>query len=153
LYHYGFRGKIFNLISSYLDGRKIETKLNGKISSPRTIDHGVPQGSVLGPLLFIPCINDLPNVSKFETTLFADDTNLHLSHNNINIPYSQVHQEISKSNNWMTNNKLSINYRKSNYVIVSNKTTNTSNFSVCINHNPIEKTDSVNYYSLFHSVI
>jgi len=85
LYHYGFRGKIFTFLSSYFDGRKIQTKLNGKISSPRTIDHGVPQGSVLGPLLFIIYINDLPNVFKFETTPFADDTNLHLSHNNINI--------------------------------------------------------------------
>ena len=68
---------------------------------------------------------------------FADDTNLHLSHHNINILQSQVNQEISKINQWMINNKLTINYKKSCYMIVNKRTLDTSNFNVSINHNKI----------------
>ena len=59
-------------------------------------EHGVPQGSVLRPLLFSLYVNDQPNVSNFETTLFADDTNLHISHNTIKILQSVVTNEIKK---------------------------------------------------------
>ena len=53
-------------------------KINDKLSSLRPVKYGVPQGSVLEPLLFLLHVNDLPNVYKYETTLFADDTTLHL---------------------------------------------------------------------------
>jgi len=59
------------------------TKIKGNVSNFYEVEYGVPQGSVLGPLLFSLYVNDLLNVSKFETTLFANDTNLHLSHQNI----------------------------------------------------------------------
>ena len=75
---------MFKLLTSYLSERYICVKIDGKVSSSRLLDHGIPQGSILGPLLFLFYINDLPNASNFETTLFADDTNLHLSHININ---------------------------------------------------------------------
>ena len=76
------------------------------ISKLCKIEYGVPQGSVLGPLLFSLYVNDLPNVSNFETTLFADDTNLHIFHNNINILQSVVKNEIKKIDTWMKLNKL-----------------------------------------------
>ena len=77
LYPYGFRGPAFILLKSYLTDRKICTKVGCNISKLCNIEHGVLQGSVLGPLLFSLFVNDLPNVSNFETTLFADDTNLY----------------------------------------------------------------------------
>ena len=119
LYHYGFRGKMFKLLASYLSERYICVKIDGKVSSSRLLDHGVPQGSILGPLLFLFYINDLPNASNFETTLFADDTNLHLSHININSLQSRVQQEMMKVSKWMISNKLTLNYKKSCYMLIS----------------------------------
>ena len=80
LFHYGFRGKIWNILKSYLENRKICSEINQKTSSLCKITCGIPQGSVLGPLRFLLYVNDLPNASKFKITLFADDANLHFSH-------------------------------------------------------------------------
>ena len=150
LYHYGFRGKIYELLTSYLADRQIMTKINDKKSAPRIIDHGVPQGSVLGPLLFLIYVNDLPSASNLETTLFADDTNLHLSHHNIITLKSQVQLEIDKINNWMISNKLTINYKKSYYMIVGNtKSVDKAKFNLTINHNLIKKSEFVKYLGVF----
>jgi len=70
--HYGFRGTTLKFFEFYLHNRKICIKSNGNTSSFHDVTYGVPQGSVLGPILFLLYINDLPNVSNFETTLFAD---------------------------------------------------------------------------------
>ena len=96
LYHYGFRGKMFKLLISYLSERYICVKIDGKVFSSRLLYHGVPQGSILRPLLLLLYINDLLNAYNFETTLFADDTNLHLSHININSLQSRIQQEMMK---------------------------------------------------------
>ena len=109
LCHYRFRGPAFNLLKSYLTDHNICMKVGCNISKLRKIEHGVPQGSVLGPLLFSLYVNELPSVSNFETTLFADDTNLHISHNNIKILQSMVTNEIKKIDTWMKLNKLTIN--------------------------------------------
>ena len=72
---------MFKLLTSYHGEQHIFGKVNRKIPFSCLLDHKVPKGSILGSLFFfLLCINDLPNASNFETTLFADDTNLHLSH-------------------------------------------------------------------------
>ena len=77
LEHYGFRGHTNNFLKSYLSGRQQFTVVNGKKSTTNIIETGVPQGSVLGPLLFIIYINDIINCIKDgKTTLFADDTSI-----------------------------------------------------------------------------
>ena len=90
LYHYGFRGKIFRFLNSYLVVHRICAKIDGKISSPRIVECGAPQGSILGPLFFLLYVNDLPQATNFETTLFADDTNLHLCLSNLNTLRSRI---------------------------------------------------------------
>ena len=69
---------------------------------------------------FLLFVNDLADVSKFNTTLFADDTNLHLSHHNIKSLQSQTTKEIRKINNWININKLTINCKKSCFMLVTN---------------------------------
>ena len=86
LQHYGVRGTALNWFSSYLTDRKQYVSVNGHTSDHLRITCGVPQGSVLGPLLFLIYINDLPNVSKFLTFfLFSDDTNIYFK------PHDLIH--------------------------------------------------------------
>ena len=148
LYHYGFRGPAFNLLKSYLTDREICTKVGCNISKLCNIEHGVPQGSVLGSLLFSLYVNDLPNVSNFETTLFADDTNLHIAHNNIKILQSVMTNEIKKIDSWMKLNKLTINYKKRCYMLIGKKRTKMTNFRLYIDHNPIELKNSIKYLGI-----
>ena len=84
LEHYGIIGVALEWVKSYFSERKQFVEFNNVSSSPQGISCGVPQGSILGPLLFILYVNDLNNASMLDSILFADDTNLFISHNDPN---------------------------------------------------------------------
>ena len=108
LSHYGIRGIINDWYASYLIDRTQTTQVEASISSKGKILFGVPQGSVLGPLLFLIYINDIYHVSsKLNFYLFADDTNILYVNNNLKSLESVVNEELRKVSEWLNTNKLS----------------------------------------------
>ena len=94
---YGIRGNALHGISSYLPDRSQCVSIDGVLSNPEKIICGVPQGSVLGSLLFILYINDIVNVSAIlKLIMFADDTNVSASHRNVDQLISIVNTELIK---------------------------------------------------------
>ena len=80
---------------------------------------GIPQGSILGPLLFLLYVNDLHNSSALDPIMFADDTNLFYEHKDLKTLFSLVNQELQKINEWFEANKLSLNVGKTEYSLFS----------------------------------
>ena len=115
LNYYGFRGIVNQWFSSYLSNRTQSTEIGSHISSKLNINCGVPQGSVLGPLLFLLYINDIQYCSsKLQFFLFADDTNALYAHKDLKTLELTVNAELLNLYNWLTSNKLSLNNKKSN---------------------------------------
>ena len=148
LHHYGVRGQAFHLFKSYLSGRKQYTKIGNHLSDLADILWGVPQGSVLGPLLFLIFINDLPASCELWSWLFADDTALALSARNYHDLEIKFNFEVEKVQNWLFANELSVHYfDKTKYMLIQGSGPNTvrgdcSNFKLFMGDHEIERTKS-----------
>ena len=141
LYHYGIRGTPLQLIKSYLTDREQCVQVNNAISDFNKITHGVPQGSILGPLFFLLYINDIalssPMLSFY---LFADDTTIFLSDKNVKNLEEILNRELVNVSHWLVANKLSLNVKKSNVLLFRTKNNkNTLNINLMLNGIPIEE--------------
>ena len=114
---YGFRGLAFKLMQSYLSNRKHYTKLDNFKSDLSKVEYGVPQRSSLRPLLFLSYINDLPLASQFDTILFADDTFLALSDNNLSKLQSRVNIKLRKIDLWMKKKASAELFKNSLFIV------------------------------------
>ena len=118
--HYGLRGVINKWFSSYLQSRTQTAQIDSYISARKDTTCGVPQGSVLGPLLFLIYIDDIQECSeKLKFFLFADDTNILYADKNLRSLELIVNQELCELFDWLTANKLTLNVKKTNFVIFS----------------------------------
>ena len=145
LYHYGFRGQVYNLLESYLSERFQFVRANGFMSTKRPINIGVPQGSVLGPLLFLLYVNDMPlSISENSILMYADDTTVFSGDSNIYDLCIKLSNFLVSIDTWLKSNFLTLNISKSKYIILSYKYI-PDDISVAISGNSIERSSSLNF--------
>ena len=153
LKHYGVRGLPHQLLSSYLSNRKQYVTINGVKSDLEYIRWGVPQGSVLGPLLFLLYINDLSNSTDMDSWFYADDTALAASSTSFKDLEVKFNKEVNKVQDWLFANKLSAHYGKKTQFILfiprSKAKDKPDNFVLDMGGHIIEKTSTYKYLGIW----
>jgi hypothetical protein len=146
---YGIRGVANDWIRSYLSNRQQYAFINGFKSEPLPITCGVPQGSILGPLLFLIYINDLPNFSNQLTSiLFADDSNLFTDSKDLLELQTKINNEMPKLVDWLSANRLSLNVGKTHLMIFSPKRQSIPNVNIYINGTLLETVTKTKFLGL-----
>ena len=152
LHHYGIRGHAHQFIKSYLTNRTQYTYINGTHSKTGDITCGVPQGSVLGPVLFLIYVNDLHrSVNECLTRLFADDTSINIANKNADELKRIATVNFRHFANWCECNKLTINYEKTNFILfhAKNKRIPTYFDKIEIDRNIIKRVSTTKYLGIF----
>ena len=147
---YGVRGSAFEWICSYLKNRKQFVSYNDSQSIHLPITCGVPQGSILGPLLFLIYVNDISHVSKLTLPiLFADDTNLFFRGKNLDKIIVMMNTELKNIYKWVLSNKLSLNIDKTNFMVFKTKNKRVlANNDVKINNTKLTRVISTKFLGI-----
>jgi len=155
LKYYGFNGMAYNLMESYLTNRKQYVEMEGVESELLTVITGVPQGSILGPLLFIIYINDIVSASNlFNFIIYADDTTLSttleiiIKDTNYGNIESKINRELAGINDWLKTNKLSLNVSKSKYMIFHTPQKKVKPLKLFIENTTIDRVYEFNFLGL-----
>ena len=150
LKYYGLRENAVQLIQSYLSNRKQFVEVDGHKSQLKPITIGVPQGSILGPLLFLIYINDIQNCTSILTAiLYADDSTFSVCLDNTDTPLTSdtINMELNKINNWLNSNKLCLNVKKTKYMIF-NRTHSIPDIKLEINGTELEEVKNFKFLGL-----
>ena len=115
--HLGIRGRTLAWFEDYLTNRHQITQVNEDLSEVLVVLFGVPQGSVLGPLLFLLYINDMPTATSLGTSLFADDTTLQKSNKNLEKLKEEMNHELKKVQKWFEDNALALHPKKTRVIL------------------------------------
>ena len=119
---YGINGIAHHWFQSYLGNRTQMCSINGLLSGSCYLSCGVPRGTILGPLLFLLFINDLPNcLSNCEPRGYADDTHLTYASNNIHNIQASLTEDFENVHNWLRANKLTLNMTKSEFMLIGSR--------------------------------
>ena len=146
LEHYGIRGCALSWFRSYLSNRPQYVTYNGTTFMSQTIKCGVPQGTILGPLLFLIYINDLGNVCiNTMPLLFVDDTNLFASRTNIIQLQDAVTNDLNSIAEWLKVNRLSLNIKKTQFMIFSKRKQPQPDVNIKIEGRLIEEVDRTKF--------
>ena len=152
---YGIRGSMNAWFNSYLSARSLRVKCNVAsgnttvYSVKKEIDIGTPQGSCLGPLLFLLYNNDLHlHLEHTQVILFADDTTLYMGHRNLKYLRWCLEQDMSNINDWFLANKLTLNIHKSCCVLFT-KNKNKVSFPIMLNKNPLPQRPYVKFLGIW----
>ena len=141
----GIQGNVYNLLSSFLSNRYQRVLLNGQSSNWAKISAGVPQGSILGPLLFLVYISDISLNLKSSVKLFADDTSLFSVVVDPNISATTLNNDLVKIQNWAHQWKMSFNpdiTKQATEVLFSRKRNNTNHPDLYFNNLKVSQVSS-----------
>uniref|UniRef100_A0A673ZF50 Reverse transcriptase domain-containing protein n=1 Tax=Salmo trutta TaxID=8032 RepID=A0A673ZF50_SALTR len=118
LMHYGFKEVALNWVQSYLTDRKQSTYINGSFSSPHALNCGIPQGSCLGPLLYLIYTNDLSYaLAETQATIFADDTTIYAAGQSVQQVQQALQGDLENIREWVCQNKLVLNTKKTKVML------------------------------------
>ena len=151
LEHYGIRGLSNSWFKSYLSNRQQFVSINGFNSKNQVMKYGVPQGSVLGPLLFLIYINDLHKAIKFSKVHhFADDTNLLVVGKNLEDIQKLINRDLKFLCTWLRANKISLNASKTELIIFRDpKKKSTHEIKIKINGKKLMPSKFVKYLGIY----
>ena len=151
LYAYGIRGNILKWFKSYLETRQQYVFINGTCSTKECVRCGIPQGSILGPILFILYINDLSRASKMLfPVLFADDTSVFIEGDTLEDTSQSLNNELQNITEWLLANKLTINLIKSHYMVFHRARIKKQTFDIILGNTIIKQ---VNYTKFLGVII